>query len=120
MSDTKPLTNIEDELDDLLRSVVMAETFGEVQLKDKLKRKVISKDEFDKRLLENYDNNVEEAKQALAALIRRKESEAVEKELVWHIANLALACGLTNNLPCLVAELKLAKQRIETLKQEEQ
>ncbi len=51
-----------DDLDDILHDFAVAESLNEINLADKLKRKVITADEHDDRLVELYRENKETAK----------------------------------------------------------
>jgi hypothetical protein len=52
--------------DEVLHNFAVSESLSETQLCEKLKRKVITADEYDDRLVENYHNHKAEAKHQMA------------------------------------------------------
>ena len=70
----------DDWLDDILHDFSVAESLSETHLNDKLKRRVISADEYDDRLVEDYRNNKEKAKQEILDHIDQIVREVVGQE----------------------------------------
>ena len=75
------MTNYNQRLDEILHDFAVSESLSETHLSDKLKRKVITADEFDDRLVQNYRENKAQAKQAITSLIKELVAEARIDEL---------------------------------------
>jgi hypothetical protein len=87
--DTPKPNTTNSELDEILHEFSVAESLSETQLSDKLKRGVITADEFDERLVDSYREHKAEAKARIKALIAAKVEELQSKE-----AKLLNAVGL--------------------------
>lgn len=70
------MTNYNKRLDEILHDFAVSESLSETHLSDKLKRKVITADEYDDRLVQNYRENKAQAKQAFTSLIKELVAEA--------------------------------------------
>ena len=64
------MTNYNERLDKILHDFAISESLSETHLSDKLKRKVITADEYDDRLVQNYIENKAQAKQSITSLIK--------------------------------------------------
>ena len=70
------MTNYNEKLDETLHDFAVSESLSETHLSDKLKRKVITADEYDDRLVQNYRENKAQAKQAITSLTKELVAEA--------------------------------------------
>ena len=70
------MSNYNERLDEILHDFAVSESLSETHLSDKLKRKVITADEYDDRLVQNYIENKAQAKQSITSLIKELVVEA--------------------------------------------
>lgn len=77
-SSNKPIIPTSKQIDEILHDFAVAESLSETQLSDKLKRKVITAEEFDDRLVENYREHKKQAKTALIKLIQTAFDDGVK------------------------------------------
>ena len=71
-------------VEDILHDFAVEESLREMNLSDKLKRKVITADEYDDRLTEGYRKNLEEAVAKINRLIIEAQLRGFDKAFDSH------------------------------------
>lgn len=97
--------NPREEIEAILHDFGVAESLSETQLSDKLKRRVITADEYDDRLVENYRSHKDEATTALIQLLDRFGEELIAKPWPKHCDKGFENCDQCHNREVLNAKI---------------